>query len=121
MGGYIILCNEEFDPKRMDFLKILEYMIKFEIFLVRVLKEIYIGSVLFTIYGNLILSYSPKFSKNHSFLYSNQNPIISYSVGPNTFYILHTYFLSPFTSYTPILYHLLHLTHLYPTTFYQKF
>ena len=76
------------------------------------------GPVLFAIQRNPILSYSSKFSKNHFFLYSNQNPIISYSVDPTTFYILHTYFIPLFTSYTPISYHLLHLTHLFPTTFY---
>ena len=75
-------------------------------------------SVLFAIQGNPILSYSLKFSKNFSFLYSNQNPIISYFVDLTTFYILHTCFLSHFTSYTPIPYHLLHLTHLFPITFY---
>ena len=76
------------------------------------------GPVFFAIQRNPILSYSSKFSKNHFFLYSNQNPIISYSVDPTTFYILHTYFIPLFTSYTPISYHLLHLTHLFPTTFY---
>ena len=79
-------------------------------------------SVLFVIQGNPILSYSSKFSKN-SFLYSNQNPIISYSVNPITFYILHTYFLPllHLTHLYPTTFYILHLTHLYLITFYQKF
>ena len=79
------------------------------------------GSVLFTTHGNPILFYSPKFSKNPYFLYSNQNLIISYSVDLTTFYVLHTYFLPLFISYTLILYQLLHYIINIITTFYIKY